>query len=445
MNAAIHENLRTRRAERRVEILERRFEQLNREYEISQEQALAVHAYVMRLNNVIPGALIGASPDGTIMRVSPGAQELLGFDGSALIGEPLSVIWPGAEACYRRFADAEIHLLRDEADWIAKDGERVPVMVSAAPHRDDDGDLLSMVFVGNDLRERRRLEIELRHAHKLESLGALSAGVAHEINTPMQFIGDNLRYVREALDDLQPLLDRIAELRPQLKDAGLAALAEELETLEERADLEFARGRMPQAISRALEGVSRVSGIVDAMKSFAHPQTEMSYIDLNEHLRNTLTVACNEYKYVAEAELECGTLPPVMANGSDLNQVFLNLIVNAAHAIAEAQAADSRAGRIRLSSFIEGDDAVITIEDNGNGIPEDIRHRIFDPFFTTKEVGKGTGQGLSISRSIVVERHGGTLSYDSTPGRGTCFSIRLPVHGQGRQESVSADGARGLQ
>jgi signal transduction histidine kinase len=155
----------------------------------------------------------------------------------------------------------------------------------------------------------------------------------------------------------------------------------------------------------------------------------MAAVDLNKSLRDTLTVAHNEYKYVADIECHCGDLPPVVCNGGDLNQVFLNLIVNAAHAIAGRRKQDGGGGRglIRVCTAREGDMAVISVADDGCGIPESIRHRVFDPFFTTKEVGKGTGQGLSISRSVVVDHHGGSLSFDSEVGRGTTFFVRIPI------------------
>ena len=183
---------------------------------------------------------------------------------------------------------------------------------------------------------------------------------------------------------------------------------------------------MPPAFERALEGIERVASIVRAMRAFAHPSTERALIDVNEGIQTTLIVAKNEYKYVADIELELGELPQVMANAGDLNQVFLNLIVNAAHAI-EAQVEDTEQ-RGRITVRTESDDAgvLITISDTGCGIPSEIAGRVFDPFFTTKPVGRGTGQGLAIAHTIVVERHQGTINFESTPGSGTTFRVRLP-------------------
>jgi two-component system NtrC family sensor kinase len=430
-------SLRLQRAERRVEILERLLAETNRELAITQEQAAAVHTYLVGLNNVIPGAMISVSSEGLITRTTRGVHELLGYGEFELSGRPLAQVWHDAGAVIRRCEDAGNAVVRAEAEWIAKDGEAVAVLLSAAAHRDPEGRLLSLVMVGLDLRERRRLELELRHAQKLEALGQLSAGFAHEINTPMQYIGDNLYFIRDSFRELLPLLQLAAAAPQQLQQLPAASgLAAALVQAAAAADLEFARERLPRAVDSALEGMERVSRIVEAMKAFSHPQTEMGPTDLNRCLADTLTVARNEYKYVAEVQTEFGELPAVTCNGSDLNQVFLNLIVNAAHAIEERFGDSSRQGLIRVRTVCEDGRARITIGDNGTGIPEAIRRRVFDPFFTTKEVGKGTGQGLAISRSIVVERHGGSLSFDTEPGVGTTFHVCIPVEGPAPKETA---------
>jgi len=420
--------LRLSRAERRVELLSRLIEERNLDLGITREQASTAQNYLIGLHNALPGALIEASPAGQITHANAGVQELLGYKAGALTGAELGVIWADSGAFVARCL-ATGGLLRDEAQWLAEDGRMVPVLISASVNRDRRSQPLSLVLVALDLSERRRLEMELRHAQKMESLGQLSAGVAHEINTPMQFIGDNLHFIREAIGNLQPLLDALPELRRSLPETA----GREYAQLADAADLEFVRQRLPRALDRALAGVERVSRIVEAMRAFSHPQTAMTAIDLNQGLRDTLTVASNEYKYLAELVCDFGELPDVICNGSDLNQVFLNLIVNAAHAIAERRRLAGGAaglGRISVATRRDGDSAVITIGDDGCGIAEAISHRIFDPFFTTKEVGKGTGQGLAISRSIVVERHGGTLEFDSAAGTGTTFTVRIPIRGR---------------
>lgn len=277
--------------------------------------------------------------------------------------------------------------------------------------------------------DSKRMELELRVSQKLDAVGQLAAGIAHEINTPIQFVGDSVHFLQDGFEDIQRLVADYREACATMT-AGpeREALMAHLTRADEDADLGYLQERVPAALERTLEGVERVASIVRAMKEFAHPQSAQAPADLNKALLTTLTVARHEYKYVADVETHLGALPHVVCNLSDLNQVFLNLIVNAAHAIEDAQAGKSEKGTIRIGTASDGDDAVVTISDTGCGIPERVRTRIFDPFFTTKAVGRGSGQGLAIARTIV-DRHAGTLAFDSQVGTGTTFTIRLPIAG----------------
>jgi signal transduction histidine kinase len=273
----------------------------------------------------------------------------------------------------------------------------------------------SLEATNEELKEQIRLrqaaELELGLAQKLESVGRLAAGIAHEINTPIQYITDSVNFLGSAFDEL------------------LAVVASDESTphANQSDDLKFLRDEVPRAIERTIEGTERVAGIVRAMKEFSHPDaTEKMPADVNRALQNTLMIARNEYKYVASVDLQCGDLPEVMCNVGELSQVFLNLIVNSAHALADA-GHDADTGRIIIKTGVVEGWAQFTFEDNGCGIPRDIIDKIYDPFFTTKEVGRGTGQGLAIARSIVVDKHAGRISVDSTPGRGTCFTLQLPL------------------
>jgi two-component system, NtrC family, sensor kinase len=276
--------------------------------------------------------------------------------------------------------------------------------------------------------ERDRLELELRLAQKLEAVGQLAAGIAHEINTPIQFVGDSVRFLKGAVEDLLALVDAYRGALQADEQLDRAELRRRAADAEEDADLEYLTERVPQALERALDGVDRVALIVRAMRQFAHPAAERAPIDINEAIRTTLTVATNEYKYVADVELDLAELPLVTANGGDLNQVFLNLIVNAAHAIESEVADTGRRGTITVRTSVDGDRVVITVADTGCGIPEEIAGRVFDPFFTTKPVGHGTGQGLAIAHTIVVDRHHGTIGFTPAPDGGTSFEITLPVN-----------------
>ena len=276
-----------------------------------------------------------------------------------------------------------------------------------------------------EMDDRVRIERELRLAQKLESVGQLAAGIAHEINTPIQFIGDNLRFVADTLAQLEPVylaMETLLKAVPERPEAQ--ALAEAVDT----ADLAYARDEIPKAVAQGLEGVDRVATLVRALKEFSHPDSaESAPTDLNQAINTTLIIARNEYKYVADLVTELDPqLPPTRCNVGEFNQVVLNLIVNAAHTIGDIAKERGR-GTITISSRREGAWSEIRIQDTGAGIPEAIRERIFDPFFTTKPVGKGTGQGLYLARQIIVERHHGTLTFDSILGQGTTFIIRLPL------------------
>jgi PAS domain S-box-containing protein len=283
-----------------------------------------------------------------------------------------------------------------------------------------------------EMRERERMATELRLAQKLESVGRLAAGIAHEINTPIQYVGDSLSFLQSAAADLQNLRD---EYRRAIKRLAAREPAEDVlspvESLEAAIDLEFMATEIPKAFQRTLEGVERVAAIVRAMKEFAHPHgTDHSCADLNRAIETTLAVARNEYKYCAQVETRFGAMPEVRCNVGELNQVFLNLIVNAAHAVDES-GKDACTGRITVVTSASTDTVSIAIGDNGCGIASENLEKIFDPFFTTKPVGRGTGQGLAIARSIVVEKHGGRIDVESTVGKGTTFTVHLPIAGRG--------------
>jgi PAS domain S-box-containing protein len=273
-----------------------------------------------------------------------------------------------------------------------------------------------------DITKQMKLEGELRQAQKLESVGKLAAGVAHEINTPVQFVSDSVHFVKDACDDLFALLGRYRS-------------GDEPEAYAERIDLPYLNEQVPRALELVLDGLGRVTGIVRSMKEFAYPHTaEMVSVDLNQAINSTLTIARGEYKYVAELETELGELPRVCCHIGDINQVVLNIVVNAAHAIAEKKT--DQMGKIQVRTHQDGDDVVIAIQDSGGGIPEHLQEQIYDPFFTTKAVGTGTGQGLAIARTIVVDRHQGALWFESKPGVGTTFFIRLPIAGLQRREAA---------
>lgn len=280
-------------------------------------------------------------------------------------------------------------------------------------------------------KKQRLLEIRLVQAQKLESIGQLAAGIAHEINTPIQYVGDNTQFLKDAFDDVFKTLQEYQQLLKAIK-TGIVDndIIEGVESSVENADLDYLKEEIPSAINQTLEGIAHVTRIVRSMKEFSHPGTiEKTAVDINHAIENTVTVSRNEWKYVADMETDLDpSLPLIPCLLGEINQVFLNIIINGAQAIGDVLGDGSdKKGVIKISTYNDGDYVEIRIKDTGPGIPEEIQSKIFDPFFTTKEVGKGTGQGLAISHSVIVKKHNGEMTFETAPGKGTTFMIRLPT------------------
>ncbi|HUA55632.1 MAG TPA: ATP-binding protein [Candidatus Sulfotelmatobacter sp.] len=304
--------------------------------------------------------------------------------------------------------------------------------VPALPRHDEIGQLARAIETLRANAERAQaLEVELRQAQKLESLGTLAGGIAHEINTPTQYVGDNVRFLESSFAGIRKVLDRASALRAAAaNEPGLAPLASAQHDAETAVDLAFLLDEVPTAIAQTLDGVDRIRQIVLAVREFSHPDVKVvTALDLNRAIETTITVSRSQWKYVAELHTALDrSLPPVPCRGGEINQVILNLIVNAAHAI---EAKGQGIGKIVVTTAVHDGCAEIRVSDDGTGIPAEIRERIFDPFFTTKAPGKGTGQGLAICHTIVVQKHGGTIAVESEPGAGTTFIVRLPLEAAG--------------
>jgi signal transduction histidine kinase len=314
---------------------------------------------------------------------------------------------------------------------LKKDGSRVPLMVFSSPIMDEQGDFKGALIILSDISERKMLESQLLQSQKMEAVGQLAAGIAHEINTPTQYVTDNIQFLENAFGDILGIVREYDDLRGRLQ-AG-PAVVEEWSALEARSreiDLEYLLEEIPLALSQTREGLDRITRIVRSMKEFAHPGLETkALLNLNQAIETTVTVARNEWKYVAEVEtLFDPDLPAVYCIPGQINQVFLNILVNAAQAIAgEVKEKSDHKGKIEIRTTKMDREVEVRISDSGPGIPSSIRERIFEPFFTTKEPGKGTGQGLAIAHRIIVQNHQGQLSVDSDPEQGTTFIINLPV------------------
>jgi len=300
----------------------------------------------------------------------------------------------------------------------------------------------------SEIAERNRMELELAQSQKMEAVGHLAAGIAHEINTPAQYVGDNIRFLRDAFTNIDGLLGDLNRLLEAAQHGEIAPeLIAEVNSNFRSADVEYTKAEAPKAIQHSLEGIERVANIVRAMKEFSHPGNgQKQLVDLNRAIECTLTVSRNEWKHVADLVTDFDpNLPTVSCLPGDINQVVLNLVVNAAQAIAAA-AGHGRQGRgtLAVRTLCEGDWVQIRIEDTGTGIPKGIRHKVFDHFFTTKDVGKGTGQGLAIAHAIVVQKHSGTIRFESEEGKGTTFIVRLPIQGHTAVEPTVESGLQAV-
>jgi signal transduction histidine kinase len=409
--------------------LERLVSERTRELERGREQ----YRLVVEGTQAIPFAL--DVEDGHFEYIGPQGPQRLGFseDLWKQIGF-LDRLMPRERNSQvrARIDESPVGSIELETSVLTADEKRVDLRwVASCEQSESTGQHKVLRGMMLDVTDQRRLENELAQAQKLESVGRLAAGVAHEINTPVQFVSDSVSFVREAMDDLSEIVDKYRELRNATEQgADVAAAAKAAEEAEDDADLDYILENAPVALDRARDGLGRVAAIVRSMKEFAHPdRKEMAQADLNQAIQSTLVIASNEYKYVAEVETRFGELPMVNCFAGEINQVVLNLIVNAAHAIGDVVKGTQDKGKICVTTRVLETEVEIAIADTGKGIPPEVRARIFDPFFTTKEVGKGTGQGLAIARSVVVDKHGGTLYFETEVGKGTTFYIRLPISG----------------
>jgi two-component system, NtrC family, sensor kinase len=386
----------------------------------------------------------GNPVDYRFLAVNPAFERLLGLGASEIVGRTVLDILPGVER-YWIETYGKVALTGEPAHFesYSRDLAKEFRVAAFRPAPGQFACIIADITVQRRAEaEQRRLEDQLRQSQKLQAVGQLAAGIAHEINTPAQFVADNVQFLATSLAPAMELIEtyrRAVAALPASPECD--AMRAQMAAAAEAADIDYILENVPPALSEASDGVTRISTIIKAMKEFAHPdQATKAPADLNRALEATLTIARNEYKFIADVETEFGDLPLVVCHIGDLNQVFLNLLVNAADAIADVVGDRGDRGTIRLRTSREGDKVHIEISDTGSGIPDEIRERVFEPFYTTKPVGKGSGQGLAMAHAIVVGKHGGELDYTSEVGKGTTFSIRLDIAGR----TVDPAGARGV-
>jgi PAS domain S-box-containing protein len=393
-----------------------------------------------RIFQSAPAGILRIELDGAIADLNPAFEQIVGRPKPAVVGQRFWDLGPPdeVEATRARLASVAAGVRQEvaHARFLHHSGELVLTNLDLALVRDEAERPQFVIAVIEDVTERTRLELQLRLAQKLESVGRLAAGIAHEINTPIQFVGDHTSYLSTAVTNLIDLCVDYRSLCDKAAAEGLSA-GDRARLHAQDLVLAHIRKTVPEAVEATLDGVGRVERIVQAMRTFAHPaRGQRREADVNAALRSTLTVAANELKYVAVVDTDLQPLPPVPCFLSDLNQVFLNLLVNAAHAVADVVGKSGARGKVTVRSYREGDEAVVSISDTGTGIAPEIRDKIFDPFFTTKDVGRGTGHGLALARSVVVDQHRGALTFETEVGKGTTFFVRLPLLAESAELAV---------
>jgi PAS domain S-box-containing protein len=380
-------------------------------------------------------AIISTTLDGLIRTWNRGAERIYGYSADEIRGCSIAILGDrdldGETAKILEQIKSGGRIEHFETKHKTKGGREICVSLTLSPVRDVTGMITGTSAITRDITEHKFMASQIAQTQRLESIGQLAAGIAHEINTPTQYIGDNTRFIKDAYGDLHRILGKYEELLKAVRDGKPTdEVVREVEAECVRAEIAYLFEEVPKAIHETLEGVGRVAKIVGAMKEFSHPgAAEKVATDINKAIESTLTVARNEWKYVADMVTGFDpSLSLVPCLRGEFNQVILNMIINAVHAVADVVGDGSKGkGTITVTTRRVEKWAEICIGDTGTGIREEIRSRIFDPFFTTKEVGKGTGQGLAIARSVIVDKHDGTIDFETEMGKGTTFIIRLPM------------------
>lgn len=426
-----------KKAENEREALVAHLMAANRALEELTEKVQQSHRENEQLIAAISSILIGVEANGQVSQWNAKAEMTFGLSRSEVLGRLLpecGLSWDEATvlAGVKRCRQSQQAVQLDHVHFTRDDKTEGFLNLALSPVERGVHGQFGILILGQDITHRLLLENQLAQARKLEAIGQLAAGIAHEINTPTQYVSDNTRFLQDAFQDLYTLwsqYDRVcqAAMDHTLEESDLLKAVEQTAM---EIDVSYLYKEIPTAIQQSLEGLERVATIVRAMKEFSHPGGEEKVAtNLNKAIESTITVARNEWKYVAEMVTNFDPdLPMVPCLAGDINQVILNLVINAAHAIGEVvQEGDGPKGTITISTRHMPPWAEIHVQDTGPGIPEDIRERIFNPFFTTKGIGVGTGQGLAITHAVVVEKHGGTITLNTEVGHGTTFIIRLPI------------------
>ncbi|MES9976113.1 MAG: ATP-binding protein [Candidatus Thiodiazotropha sp.] len=423
-----------------IQQLRNQFNLLNR----TKNELREKEQFLSDVTNSMSEGFVVIDHQGAVRYANPESEWLLGWGDVEMEGRQFVELVYGdkqttAENSVKSAIDMTLRdgLIRTGFDdvFLHKEGRQVDVAYSVSPLLREVSDS-GVVVTFNDISERKRadeerrnLERQLNQTHKMEAVGQLAGGIAHEINTPIQYVGDNLKFIKESYEDLGSLLKVYSNLMQKASDIpGLEAETAKVEETIDEIDLAYLEEETANAIEQSISGASQVAHIVLAMKEFAHPGSkQMALADMNRIVSNAVAVCKNEWKYVADTDLKLGeNLPQVECLEGEISQVVLNLVINAAHAIEAAKL--QQKGKITITTTHNENSVEVRVADTGTGIPIEVQESVFNPFFTTKDVGRGTGQGLAIAQDIVMGKHQGELFFETEEGNGTTFVMRLPLH-----------------
>ena len=391
----------------------------------------------------IADGVIVTDQDGYILLFNRAAESISGYSSAEVIQKPINDVFSlHNPSTSEKVPDVIPYLIELENAQknrvvykspllISQSGERILLSGSVTSLKSVDENIVGFVIVFQNISEKQKAEAQNVLSQKLQAIGQLAAGIAHEINTPTQYVGDNIKFLHKAFSKLSETLTAYQQLmHDHLEKPVTQADLDRMEELARQKKVPYYAIEIPKAIQDALEGIERVRKIVLAMREFSHPSVkEKNFSDINHGIETTIVISRNEWKYCSDVDTDLDqNLPLVFCQIDEINQVILNMIVNAAQAIQEnIPAGSQQKGKIFIKTWQRETNICISIHDTGCGIPQDVRARIFDPFFTTKGVGKGTGQGLFMAHDIIFNKHNGIISVDSEPGLGTTFLIELPI------------------
>jgi len=406
-------------------------------YEAGQSSELikASNDFLENIMESVTNAIFVISPEEKVDLANRAAIKITGYTVDELVDKPFSTLFEDEtyKKINKRFIKVKMFgdkVSQYETEMIRKDGEKFFVLLSLSSFHEV-GDIVSVVVTAQDITHRKQLERDLLQAQKLESVGQLASGIAHEINTPAQYVGDNVRFLQESFNDIIELISGHNSLLKAVKAQNiLAELVSSVEEINDEIDINYLLEETPKALKQSIEGIEHIASIVRAMKDFSCPEVENNVaVDINQAIANTITISRNKWKYTADIKTDFDpALPLVYCLPGEFNQVMLNLIVNASDAVGRA-AADKPLdkGTITISTRQDNESVEIRIIDTGTGIPPEIRSRIFDPFLTTKGIGEGVGCGLSVCHDVIVKKYGGTITFETEIGKGTEFVVCMPI------------------